>query len=611
MRSDHRILAIATIVAIVMSIAVASAAVTCDKTQIVTSSVQGTAATSQSISCVNSDTSTTANIQKSGSYFSLDSSFILPNATRIIVLTFDSAAPSGNNLGAITFSESGSSVVNVLMVVNSTQQVGCQINPSLVSYSQAIQQGTRTPIPTITFSPTNCPGTLSLTASSVSVQGGIITTEGQKPISISSVTSEGVNLVIDTSGLTTQTTYTSTLNINAFSKNFQVPFNIIITSGTSQPANVTLSTLPTCSLTATVLNLNSTYSLICSNIQPDISISPVVDTDYIVGAGVETSSNQFIWKFQPIKFGNTFIKANFNYRNAPIGTPFKQEVKVSSSGIVAPGTLLGFLFTPSLDTAQSNQDIAIQLVDNKSGSLVPNPEIYIDARLLNGTGNTFYTKLDYGKSYQLRGRSPGYDDIIFTMQLQSKQQNISLSPPNPDSGTTILLTSSVPNASIFIDETKVTNPYSGTLSRGSHVLRAIKEGYLDASLNITVLEAVNVSLLTQFKKGTPQMIQLNRNVSWAVNYQKDYASLPTPFAQGTSNVIQFTPDKAGIYSILSNGNPITTYEIKGFSLDYPIAGIQWYWWLLIGIVVIVVLKKMFGDSSSDDPVGFGAPIRSS
>ena len=490
--------------------------------------------------------------------------------------------------------------------MNATTAGGCQINPSLISYSQQIQQGTKTPLPMITFSPTNCPTTLSLTASSVSIQGGILTPEGQKPISVASVVQDGVNLVIDTTGLNTQQTYSSTLNINAFSKQFQIPFVIVVSAGTSPTTNVTSSNLPSCSVTNNIININTTYSLVCNNIQPDVTVIPFVDYAYIVGVGVEKSATQFIWKFQAIKFGNTNLTANFNYQNAPIGTPFRQQLKISSSGQATAGTFLTFVFTPSLNAAREGENVSIQIADNKTGSLVSSPSLLIDAESINSIDDTFKFIFKQDKTYQLRGRSPGYDDLIMNVELSSQAQTLTIKPETADSATTLNITSNAVNASIYIDGTKVPNPYIGTLSEGSHEIKSIKEGYFDAVVNFTVDASINVTFLTEFKKGVPQVIFLNKNVSWRVDYQEDYASLRSPIAQGVGEEVVFTPNKYGIYTIIANDRTLSTNELK--SSTWSLYGYSW-WKILIGLALIgLIIKFVFFRAGKEDITAFsGAP----
>ena len=589
----------------------ASGTTTCSLSTVSSSQIQGQSATSQSMSCTNSNNQTIVNILKNGNFYDLSPIAIQPNTTTSILITFLSSAPNGNNLGSISFSD-GSSSIPVLLTVNSTAQTGCQINPSIVSYSQAIQQGTKTNLPSITFNPTECTGSLSLSASSVSIQGGIITSEGQKPISIASVTPTSVNLNIDTTGLATQQTYVSNLNINAFNKQFYIPFNIVVTSGTSPIGNATAENTPTCSLSSNILNLNTSYNLVCTNIQPDVTIIPEADTDFIVGTGLETSASQYIWKFKPVKFGTSEIRAKFFYRNAPIGIPFKQEVKISSSGQSIPGTVLSVLFTPSLSEAKAGEDVIIQLIDNKSGSLITgDPEIYIDARKINISNGAYNFKLLSDKTYNFRGRASGYDDLIMDIKLQSKPLNVTITPENPDSATPVSITSTEPNVTIYIDGSKVNTPFSSALAEGSHEIMVIKEGFFDYTANITVNRSLSATLTTTFKKGTPQIIYLNKNSSWMVTYQKDVADSGSLVSNGTGEVVQFTPKKTGIYTVFGDNQVAGTYEIKsnGFFKNGDFLGLKWYWWGGGVVALLLLITWVRSRSSAESSTPFAPNLR--
>lgn len=587
----------------------ASALTTCSVAQINSNQMQGQSAPSQTFTCSNSNNNSAVNVLPIGSFYTLSPNTIPSNSSVQISVSFLSSAVIGNNFGTIGFSDNAYPIP-VFLIVNSTQLTGCQLNPSTVAYTQAIQQGTKTTIPAITFNPTDCTGTFTLTASSVSIQGGIVTSDGQKPVSISSITPNSINLQIDTTGLGTQQTYTSSLNVNAFNKLFTIPFNIIVTSGTTPPSNVTSSNTPTCSLSSNILNLNSSYSLLCSNLQPDVSVVPEVDSDYIIGTGLETSPTQYIWKFQPIKFGVITMKANFFYRNAPIGSPFKQEVKISSQGLLLPGTVLSFLFTPSLDKAKSGEEVIIQLVDNNSLSLVTSPEIYINARQLIPEGGAFSYKFYSGAEYEIRGRANGYNDLLLNSKLESSIMNLTITPDNADSATQLQIKTSETNASIFIDGIKVSNPYNGALIEGVHEITAIKEGFFDITQNITIKKAVSVTLTTTFKKGDPQIFYLNENASWLVMYQKDSKSGNSLIGNGTGSIIQFTPDKNGIYTISSGDKILYKNELKGFSLydNGKIFGIQWFY-ALGGVVALFIIFRLAKSGSSESTTGFAPNIR--
>jgi len=528
---------------------------------------------------------------------------ISANQTRGITVSFDSSAPIGNHSAFISFSDSTS--IPISINVNQIPALtGCQLNPSLVwNVPQTVQLGTKFDTALIVFDLVNCPSSLSLSYSNVHVSGGITTMSGQKPIAIKSVTSQGVVLSIDTDGLSTQT-YSSSLDINVFGKMYQYPFNVLVTSGTSQGGNFTIERLPTCSLTSNIVNLNSTYSLICTNILSDITIIPDIDETYVIGLGKSQTVSQFIYDFKPIKYGNTIFKAKFYYQNAPVGMPFSQELKIQSSGSNTPGTNLKFLFTPTLQNAQSKQEVLIQLIDNKTGSLVPSPEIYIDAvQLSTNSSSTFRYSFDSDKNYSIRGKANGYDDIVETISLSSKPIIISISPEKGDSSVIFNISTSV-NASLFINGNKVDNPYINTLNSGINEIRAIKEGYTESYINISVDQALTASLLTEFKKGVMQTITLNKEANWTVIYLADNSEQKT-ILSGISKQIEFKPSSKGTYKVISDNKTLGVYSISAW--DGKFLGIHWGW--IVGIILVIGGIILWNKNSSSDSSIYGGEVK--
>ena len=335
----------------VMITSLSSGATNCTATAVSKNAEVGESISTSVITCTNNNANNSVSVYNTGVFYQVSPSppiTIPPQSSSNIQLIFPTQSAKGFFEGLLYFSDGSATIPIKLNITQSVSPSSCQINPSLVTYTQAIQQGTELVLPKITFEPVNCPSQLILTPSSVSIQGGIVTTQGQKPLALSSVTSDGVQVKIDTNGLTTSQTYFTSLNINAFSKQFQIPFTITVTSGTSPVTNITPDNIPTCSISNNILNLNVTYTLVCSNLQPDIKIIPEADASYIKGIGVEKSINQYIWKFTPIKLGNTIIKAKFDFQDAPIGIPFTQEAKIQSSSLQTPGTSINIIFYPEL-----------------------------------------------------------------------------------------------------------------------------------------------------------------------------------------------------------------------------------------------------------------------
>lgn len=449
-------------------------ATTCTVSSISKSMEEGsTIPTVPAFSCTNNGNSSTQ-INKVGNFFTLSEStpITLPaNSTKQITLNFNSMA-KGSYEGLIY--ADGLSVPITLNVTNPIDPNACQLNPSLVSYNQAVQQGTQFELPKIIFNPKNCDGDFSITSAYIS--GGITTSGGQKPVFIKSASSQEILLGVDTSGLSSAP-YNSKLTVVAFSHTFTdiSAINIVVTGGTNPDTNFDINNLPICSITSTTLNLNNTYSMVCTGVKPGVSVYPIIDTDYIkgIGPGDDSTSTNFVWNFQAKKYGNTIIKAEFRYLDLPVGDPFSQEVKISSSGHAVAGTALAFKFFPDLGTYTSEEPLIVQLIDNKTQSLVSQPRLWVNAKEINSTSESFEYTFEPEQDYELRGSAPGYDDIVQTITISPKPITIIISPSTGSTSTVFNITTNPPNSSLFIDDVKVDNPFYNTMTEGQHIIKAI------------------------------------------------------------------------------------------------------------------------------------------
>jgi len=592
---------------ILFSLTYISASVICSPTSISVDYNVGETPASQLITCTNSDLNDSVIIDKLGSYFSTNpSSPITINAeeNKQITINFESA-PVGSYQGLIWFNDGSTSIpVNI----DVTDSSSCQLNPSLVSYSQTFQQGTETELPKIIFNPKNCDGDFSITSAYIS--GGITTSSGQKPIYIKTASSTDILLGVDTSGLSSLT-YPTKLTVVAFGKTFSdiSTITIIVTGSTTPQGNFSADNIPTCSITNTILNINQTYSMICSNLQPDISINPIIDDEYIKGIGVDTSSNQYIWYFQPKKMGNTIIKAVFNYLNSPVGDTFSQEVKIQSSGSIIPGTNLKLLFTPSLDKISNGEQTIIQLIDNKTESLVENPEIYVNAIKLNSINNSdksFPFTMEADKDYEIRGKSPGYEDLLETINITNKPIEITLTPLKSfyTSGEKINITTNV-NASILINNIIFTgNPYTFE-SSGNVTIKAVKQGYesTEKIVNVQIATILIPSSCTiepeKWKKGKKVLCGLTEESDWKVYLNN------TLISEGNGKEVSFELEDYGMLEIKSGEVGLWSQNIeKGGMFNW--AKEHWVWSIIICLIIFgggyLYWINREGDSEYGSPI---------
>ncbi len=423
--------------------------------------------------------------------------------------------------------------------------------------------------------------------------------------------SQTLNIPITLDATNAQTgTYNTQVIIMATDSHGQVnlaPANlqIVISVGTSPVTNDTFAIRPSCSLSSLNMNINNTYSLVCTNVVANMNVAPEY-SDYFEGIKGETASGVFTYTFRPIKMGNPKFEAKFLYNNAPYFQKFSQEVRIASAGGSLSGTVLGFLFTPSLSNAKKGEKIIVQLVDNKTQSLASNPQIYQNAIPLNASsdGFSFYTTFDSDVVYSLRGRATGYDDLVLSVSLTSKTVNISITPSSGDTNTMFNITTSE-NVSLFLDNIKISNPYFGLISKGEHEIKTIEQGYFDSVKNITVEQALSISIDSEFKSGSISIFTLSKNASWVVNYKKDSNANSEALGNGTGTSIQLKPNKVGIYEIYGDGMILGAYEIKGW--DGKIAGWLWYYWVIVIVIVAVVIWAL-SKKSEDTEIGYGGGI---
>jgi len=141
---------------------------------------------------------------------------------RFITLSIKDNAPSGNPIGTLNYGDYSTGVI--VSIEEDVDPDSCQIRPSIGEYNQDYQQGAQVP-ETITFDPQNCDGDIII--SGVSVQGGVVDSNGKrKPVSKGMITSDEINVNIDTEGLPAKTYEGIKLTFNAYGKQHTIRFKI-------------------------------------------------------------------------------------------------------------------------------------------------------------------------------------------------------------------------------------------------------------------------------------------------------------------------------------------------------------------------------------------------
>lgn len=556
----------------------------------------------------------------------LSSSTLSIDYRNSVVVFTKSNAPNGSFSGTLNYQcgNQSNSIPISLFIPNPTQNTTPSDPSDIIIFPTAktvtVQQGSEKTQNIMLTVPQSYPRTITI--QSVDFNPGTETIKFGD-LNLGQVApGQSIQIPIIFSGKDAQTgTYSTGLNIFALDPingriNLpQVNLILQVSVGVSPVTNDTFSTPPTCSLSATTLNPNQTYSFTCSNQNSNIEINPEA-SEYFEGKSVDISSGIFRYTFIPLKYGETNFKASFTYKGAPVFSPFNQAVRITTAGSTIPGTNLKFHFTPSLDDMQGSEQVLVQVIDNKTRSLVLEPRLWINSVEINSTSDTFSYLFNTDTNYELRAKASGYDDYTETITISPKSVTINANPSSGDSGTLFNITTTPGNVTLKLNGNEVANPLNTKLNSGLNAFEASGKGFKTAYLNITILDYIRIlSGGENFAKeqNKLQTFYLSQNVSsFTVYYQKDVKDTTretylTNYTHG--NVIQFTPTKKGVYSIEADGKPLGTFQINGFDwsgkfLFLPV----WAWIIIVVIIVIIIILVISFRSGKGDSYGEMPPM---
>lgn len=602
-------------------ISFASATITTDPSSVFLTPTQ----TSQLVEFINSNSTDTSTYPLSLSsdltnVVSLSFNNIIFPSNRYITISVKSTAPAGTHNGYLNF---GTYSLPITVYVENTT-IPVEESEILVfptSKVVTVQQGNEKSQNILITVPSTYPRSINI--QSVDFYPGTETILfGDLNLGLVSP-GQSVQIPIVFSGKDAETgSYNTNLKIFATDSLGQVPMPTIsltlqVTSGISAVTGETFSSPPSCALSATTLNLNQTYTFTCSNTVANLDIE-ITPTDYIVGKKVDTTSGIYRYDFSPVKLGETSFRADFKYKGAPIFEPFKSDLRITSSGAVNPGTTLKFIFTPTLSNLKVGEPTLIQIVDNKTGSLVNSPKLFIDAKEINISNSAFEFTPEPKKEYTFRGVASGYDDLTETVKYDPKSIKISFSPVTGDISTRFNITTDVQNVTLLVGGLTYPEGYYGTLRAGLNEIKASKDGYDNAYVNITVEDVARVfGGLLDFKRGDEKTITLSKNVStFRILYQEKLEDVQAEyFIGGAGNSFNFTPKKVGYYTIEADGQNIGTVQIKGFRMsDKWWIMPAWLWISIVALILIVFIitsgsrgrgSDDFGEGHLTYPVGGG------
>lgn len=600
-------LAVITILALIV-VPLASATITTDPTNVFLNPSQD----SQLIEFIKSGNDSTSSLSLSLSsgisgVTQLNFNSVNFPSDRFVTLSVKSGASGGSYSGTIDWS-GGSLPVSVFIENVQNNTVDSDITVFPTSKITTVQQGKEKTQNILVSVPSSYPRAVTIEA--------IDFNPGTETISFGDLNlgqispGNSINIPIVFSGVDAQTgTYQTDLRFSAKDSEGTVPLQSVsltlqVTQGVTPITEETFNTAPTCSLSNTQLNLNQTYAFTCSNTQANLVVD-IPSADWFVGQKVEISSGLYRYDFIPTKFGNYDFKADFKYQGAPIFEPFLSEVRVSSTGSAIPGTVLRFDFTPDLDKAVGDENVSILLVDNKTGSLVPNPRVFVDAQELESSSDTFVYDFEALKDYELRGVAPGYNDIVQTININPSDIEIIINPASGTTATNFNITTNPENVTLKINGVDQSNPYFGQLPAGIIPIEATMPGYKTANLNVTVSGTITANPAggEVLKKGDQFTITLSKSTNYTMFYQKELNSIEREsFLNGSGTIIQFTPDKKGVYIIEADGKHIGTYQTESFKWGNKFLWIPIWAWVIIGVLILIVaVIFVYSKSSSSAP----------
>jgi hypothetical protein len=529
-----------------------------------------------------------------------------------VTISLMSGVPAGSYLGNINYDGGSIPVgINIASSSPSSSSSGCEIEvfPTILTNIKVSQGDIKTR--NVQISVPSC------YSSYVKINGVSLATDEQ-PIQLGELSlgniqpgdSVSVPITIDATDVATGQ-YSDTLQFSVYNSSGNkitvpsVSIGVYVSSGISPVTNNTFSTPPTCALSASTLNPNSTYTFTCSNVVANLLIEPQY-SEYFEGKSVESSSNLYVYNFIPLKYGETYFTAVFKYNGAPIFQSFSQKVKITSTGSSGSGTILKLLFTPKITEATGSEDkFLIQIADNISGSLVNNPRVFVNAielTKMNDSSVTFSYPFEVGKNYEIRGKADGYEDVVQNINITPNKINILISPGSGDTSTTFNITTSVENATLNIGGIDYTGSYLGSLSEGINEIKASMSGYKTEIINFTVSNGLRVmSFSGEFKKGIAQNFTLSRNASWIVYYKKSLDTQETKeYAKGNGDLVNFIPKSSGVYILEADGMNLGTYQTPTFSFSNKFLGIPYWVWLIVAIVVVIIIIVFIVARSNKD-----------
>ena len=533
-------------------------------------------------------------------------------------ITVPSTASTGIRLMKIKYDSSEIPVV-VNIVENDTGVVSigkCRLEPFPDSYT--IPFVTNSPPLTQTFSilvSKHCTDEVNIKTPAIT--GNTQTKDGLKPLNLIGGSKLGFiepndegsfDVQIDAKNLPAGT-YKPQIQVVGIYKGEQLITKISFTVEVKQGASPleSGSVLPTYIFSSSDLALNNTYTITAQNLNPNFQ--PFVEqTDFIRGVKVDTS-NGWVYSFQPIKIGTTKLRVSTYFSGAPIGDITEKEIRVSYGSATSFGTRMCFqIFTPgnkALDSLANGDSLTILVrssndvntictSNNTENTIINNVDLYRNG--VKMTSNIL--TVNAGEIVTLSASAPGFTSIDRILDVPLEPVAVSFQSPNDEveAGVPLLIITN-PEAEVTINGEIVGKNYTFP-AEGRYNLVASKPGYRQTSFDVIAtpqLKLISTEIPKKIKINQPYHVEYNKPTSWRVMYSEGKNATEFMYANGVTSIIEFTPDRNGIYKVYVRNDLIKQYKIGGlFGLTIP----KWFWYGLGGIIVLFFVYKVFSSKGS-------------
>lgn len=523
---------------------------------------------------------------------SLDASFNIPISTE-----------EGLYTGKILY---GDEELPVYIFVDSNETIeelteGCRILSTYSEHVKSKKKGTPSSTEEYYFKiSSDCIDGIDVT--DIRLDGAIETEEGLQPLRLHGGIPKGsykasesfiVTLELDVSELSPQT-YTEKLLIAGLtgddSIRKEIKFTVNVFGSKSTFSDISVIEPPIFDSIPDNLVTNKTYAIIARQVNPNLEIRFEAN-EFIKGEAPSFEDEVWIYKFQPIKEGETIFKIFAEYKGGVVGTPIIKEIKIRSEVGAGLGTILEIQFFQNLDALAGGDTVSWLVKDNDTEIILPEDMYQVYVNGVKNSGNSLVA--EEGKTYTISIASTRYESLEQKFTVQQRVISMSLSPETPSFNDTVTVNTEE-NATIKLDGTTL----EGTTflaGLGEHVLEASKEGFQSNSLNFTVtlpVQLVNFPLVTE---GEPLSIDqelhygFNQPTYWAFMYMPEDAeegSPPVMLREGEEQNFIIIPEEEGgdegDYFLKVTGGQVWASHIEGGFHIFE------YWWLKYGVIAVIL-----------------------